>query len=365
MPDKAWQIKGLDDAFAAGYAPEDLVSMAMPADVYFGNFGLSRPQYPVVDKTKTLGESMINATSSIMPTSIYAPYFELKVAAYGEVRPDRLETLRGITPNPDEPLHAVLPAFDLPTATEEIMYLANAGRSVHVFELRVASIDATLYSGGALGVSVGEEALSKDQLTKVEKRIRGLCDSLFAPGYIIDPQRCSLGLHFESPDSLTDIASDVITRARSRYLVDAENFIYGSKGGGLEVWLSEDIPSSFDAESDTKERHITTKSVMFTFYRARIRELAPVIQQHNGDLRGLMEGLLGFAIGSDAFCDPFIRIATTGSRGRPNYHRPANLLWEEVKASFFEPLLDSDEKRGNVVSATARNLKDLLLGARR
>lgn len=31
---EAWKIKGLDDAFAAGYTPEDLISRAILADVY-------------------------------------------------------------------------------------------------------------------------------------------------------------------------------------------------------------------------------------------------------------------------------------------------------------------------------------------
>lgn len=31
---EAWKIKGLDDAFAAGYTPEDLISKAILADVY-------------------------------------------------------------------------------------------------------------------------------------------------------------------------------------------------------------------------------------------------------------------------------------------------------------------------------------------
>jgi hypothetical protein len=34
---EVWQIKGLDDAFAAGYTPEDLISKAIAADVYLGD----------------------------------------------------------------------------------------------------------------------------------------------------------------------------------------------------------------------------------------------------------------------------------------------------------------------------------------
>jgi Protein of unknown function (DUF3987) len=37
MPEN-FKIKGLDDALVAGYTPEDLISRAIPADVYFRDF---------------------------------------------------------------------------------------------------------------------------------------------------------------------------------------------------------------------------------------------------------------------------------------------------------------------------------------
>ena len=283
-------------------------------------------------------------------------YISLRTTAFGEVRPERLQILRDAAPNPDDP-QGLVPVFNEQSGGE-IVSLSNAGEDHSTFVLTVGSTEAVAYclpGEEAIGIYQRVDHPNETAVTKLEGEMRVLCDSLLAPGFTIEPNYCTVAVDMELSESLDELVPDIITRARN---MDVDNFEFmcGSESGGADARLFEN--------SRTGSGHEIIKTLELTLHRGRLRDFAPVLQAHEGGIHGLVEGTLGYMFGNERFVDPFIRIATSESRGNPNFMRPNSIAFEAAKASAFESLASDRQTQGSERAKATNGLLGLF-GIRR